>query len=782
MQYYDRKEGDPLQSNTSTQQKNSQSLHHPLTQHNHPIQSNENNQSIVNQDKREGENPFLETALDLDVVKEKLEEFLTYNETTALIQSTKFFKKVFYYYHVKALFSLYTARKKSKPKPLYGIYYADEDDCHSIQYPINLQSSVFPKDIGYLVVIPVPYQDEYGRGLDRHPITLIKKYLKAIDNISHSSDTNNLRQKKIRILIGLNAKDDHFNLNQNTDSLRRGVCDFASRINSHLRKGNYPAALIPMIWGIDRPVDQGGKEFYFNGTEIDWVNSAANKLRKLLKNLTQDEKKRLQKIKMKFPFASVRSFLFESKICQKMLEELRSFNQQIYYLIGDADLISLQPMNQNNSVISMIHENIKGHNNDNKRYIRVGGATGFDNDEIAQHISSHCPSLSDSYLNKSVLMTQLFHSVDMATRKIMADISSELAYFSEPHTYMVSEIFDQRGDSFKYQGKKNNTKCYNQPITKKMRNSNFSEPDMTARVTRSIRQNKNWKGKWKTINKQQKFFADRSMQLLTSSRHDLVVIKPNNKPFSKAKKVQELNEKESLCMEKLRAIRAILYNQHNTQLKASQLNSRFHEAGYGKNTFKRVVEKLPDSFCFVKYFLREKDNIKNFNKKIKDKDSTKTIEKVKTIISDNTRQLFKKVTFLNIYQRLIEISAGKITPDNIDFHKCQWLLGSLSIEAGLLNEKAGIDNNNKETFETKKSIGQKENILKACCQLERLLRWLIVMISMIKNLDDKYEIKKIEHNTIANIQRLKFFPPKTDLQREFNDLVNNVDEWFSPKL
>lgn len=622
------------------------------------------------------------------------------------------------YERVKKQFSLYSARPGEGKKPAnYAIYHAGGHD-----YEICTLDRIgdIPKsDIGFLVSIPVPYHDNYIRGFDRHPVTLIRKYVKAICTLDPEYTQDKYTEeeiiaftrRRVRIIIGLNIKDNHFLLDQKTGWLRQKVWKFARYLNNYLSKLRYPAWVIPTLWGID---NDSGQELYFDSSQVNWLNSRADKLRGHLRQVRVPK----SSTSMSFPFASIRSFLIESTVCQTMLDELSTLNTKVYYLTGDADLISLKPINRNTSVFNLVCETI------NKSpaicYMRLGGAYGFENEDIAQHILSTFKILPELFLAKSVLMTQLLRSLDIATRRIMAQIDAALAYYSEVHTYTTSEVFDQEGKHFKRKGSDRSPDTQNSPITKTARNSKLDEPDITAHVTRTIIQPKNWLTASRDRN--QTFIAKRSTQLLTSSRHDLVVIRPASSKMSSTKHVQVIDEVLST-----EVLREMIAAQHNTQLTASQLNSRFREAGYGPNGFHESVALLPMiRLPFVIYFLTE-SNSKNKETKEKNKKRIREAKEETTRHAISSAGVPATATFLAIYQKLIEISE---TPEI------------------LLAKEPDIDITAMRSIGTQRLNTHRKAILKAFFQFEYLLRWAIIMMEKINTLTEAYTIN-IKRKTVS---------------------------------
>jgi hypothetical protein len=613
------------------------------------------------------------------------------------------------YERVQGLFNIYPPRTKGKKSASYGIYHAGDSSYETCI--VGSIETISKSDVGFLAFIPVPYLKTYRRGSDRDPIALIRKYIKAICTLdpeySQDNYTNEagleFARKRIRIIIGLNIKDDHFDLNQNTVNLYTQVRLFSEKINKGLRDNRWPAWVIPVVWGVD---SKSGQEFYFDSAQVQWSNSTADDLRWHLRQVIVPKKP----VKMSFPFASMRSFLFESRTCEVMLEELSALNEKVYFLTGDADLISLKPISKNTSVFNLVRETVIAH--PDAYFMRLGGAYGFENKDIAQHIMSQFPELTELFLAKSVLMTQLLRCLDTATRRIMSQVEQSLAYYSEAHTYTVAEVFDEK--CFKHKGNAKSPEKQNVPMTKLLRNSHLGEPDIAAEVTRNIRQPRNWA--LQPENREQKFLAERAAQLLTSSRHDLVVIRPSaiGPQIKKDSGIQVCGQL-ALSMENLKKM---IQKQHNTQLTASQLNSRFREAGYGANGFHESVDLLPIiRLPFVVYFLAETRS---------EEAQAETANHAITSagIPDDP-------AFPAIYKKLIDISARP--------------------EALLVNDPV-IDIPAMRSIGTQYLNRKKKLILKAFFQLEYLLRWGVAMMHKIRSLAEPYKIE-IKDKTVKDDDR-----------------------------
>jgi ankyrin repeat protein len=627
------------------------------------------------------------------------------------------------YKSIQEQFSLYGERPGDGKKPCtYGVYHAGGENYEKcIVGRIENISKRDRSDIGFLVSIPVPYLERYTRGSDRDPITLIRKYIKAICTLDPEYSQDNytdeagleFARKRLRIIIGLNVKDDHFNLDQKTRNLHEEIHQFSNKINAHLKDKRWPAWVVPTLWGIEHDL---GPEFYFDSSKVDWENSRSDCLRQHLAQVKVPG----NHVKMKFPFASMRSFLIESTACKIMLQELSALNKKVYFLTGDADLISLKPINKNISVFNLVCDTVIAH--PDTYFMRLGGAYGFENEEVAQQIMSKFTILPELYLARSVLMTQLLRSLDTATRRIMSQIDQALAYYSEAHTYTVAEVFDQDGKHFVWAGnKKSSPDTKNSPITKSARNSKHNEPDFTTHIAKAIIQEKHWVSNPK--NREQKFLAERSTQLLTSSRHDLAVIKPSTMslPREGAAGIQVIDE----GLMSTAVLKEMIGKQHNTQLTSSQLNSRFREAGYGDKGFHESVALLPIiRMPFVVYFLTKETVIKGIENQTERIDAAQKEMGIHPITSAGIPD---DTTFQAIYKKLMDISER---PESL-----------------LVNDPV-IDIPGMRNIGTQRLNTHRQLILKAFFQLEHLLRWSVAMMHRIKSLTESYELK-IKNKTVA---------------------------------
>lgn len=235
------------------------------------------------------------------------------------------------------------------------------------------------------------------------------------------------------------------------------------------------------------------------------------------------------------------------------------------------------------------------------KLVRFGGVNKFSSHEILYHISKF--GLSDANKIKSVLFTHLCHSLDFAFRAILDEADPLLAYYSEINTFISEDFLN--GD-YLYNDK---------PIKESLCNSistvNNDGGDFMCMLTRAIRTNH--------LSVRQVFYAASDYPVVTSSRHELVVVanrsvKDKTKLFKNMKKKQCLFSLHNFGIDSLKDIFSSL---KNMQLTPSQINSRFQNAGYntsGNSFHDFILSYSTKCFPFVIYFLtREsvpKDSIK----------------------------------------------------------------------------------------------------------------------------------------------------------------------------
>ena len=260
----------------------------------------------------------------------------------------------------------------------------------------------------------------------------------------------------------------------------------------------------------------------------------------------------------------------------------------------------------------------------------------------------------------------------------------------------------------------------NSPITKSARNSKHNEPDFTTHIAKAIIQEKHWVSNPK--NREQKFLAERSTQLLTSSRHDLAVIKPSTMslPREGAAGIQVIDE----GLMSTAVLKEMIGKQHNTQLTSSQLNSRFREAGYGDKGFHESVALLPIiRMPFVVYFLTKETVIKGIENQTERIDAAQKEMGIHPITSAGIPD---DTTFQAIYKKLMDISER---PESL-----------------LVNDPV-IDIPGMRNIGTQRLNTHRQLILKAFFQLEHLLRWGVAMMHKIKSLTESYKLK-IKNKTV----------------------------------
>ncbi|MEE3002857.1 MAG: hypothetical protein VX335_00725 [Pseudomonadota bacterium] len=400
--------------------------------------------------------------------------------------------------------------------------------------------------VGYIVAIPVPLLSIYSFGGDRDPLTIVNEYVRAAAALddrfsSHLSQEEVIKmaRPRLRVIIALNLKNDVFLPNQNEVMLKYKLYRHAEKINRYLQKHDYPAWVLPVLWGL----------------ESDSLGDSD--LRREYLGLGEVSSKH---INLPFPFASMRSHMLLSAECSHMLSSLKKSNKLVYYVTGDADYVSLF---HGDSGISVLKAGEKLVSSSSSILTRFGGNNSFSCAEIVLQLKSLGVEGID--YARSVLLTQLCHSLDFAGRKLLAELDNSLAYFSETNTYIEHSLLSP---DKKY--------CEKNPLDKLSNKSdtvNNDGGDLMSQITRIIRS----QGK----NESQFFQSDLESALVTSSRHELVVVMN-----SAAKKdvclSAQFSSVQFLSMNSLSfdKFKQILGKLKNMQLTPSQLNSRFSNAGF----------------------------------------------------------------------------------------------------------------------------------------------------------------------------------------------------------
>ena len=70
---------------------------------------------------------------------------------------------------------------KGKKPAHVGIFNASNNNYQSLD--VTLSDSASKSSVGFLAVVPVPFDENYTSGKDRHPFILIKKYIDTVSTL-----------------------------------------------------------------------------------------------------------------------------------------------------------------------------------------------------------------------------------------------------------------------------------------------------------------------------------------------------------------------------------------------------------------------------------------------------------------------------------------------------------------------------------------------------------------------------------------------------------------------
>lgn len=404
------------------------------------------------------------------------------------------------------------------------------------------------KSVGFLVTVPVPYKVHYERGSDRHPLVLIRKYIKAVCALMSETDPSvedmlKFARKRLRIILCMNSKD---------ESQRSDMAKKASELNEKLRAKNYPAWIMALMFKAKR----GAAE--------------------------------------QFPYTQVRTAMWyrNDAVFVPMATSLKKYNLDVSVLTGDADLIRLRYLESSGGsrIASVLCRfSSLARTDDPGALLGVGGGYFFDNSDILRSLSVILPSeKDDAELAKSVLLTQLFRAIDIAARSILSQVNAGLAYFSEANSlYSISCIEHEF-------------------FRKRVQNKTDLEsaPDITPLMARSF---KDIAGKAKASSPRRIFYARRSGCLLTAARKDIVIAKDekdrtiSRKFFGKYKAYDGLafGSLATTSVVRPSLLKNVISGDKipNLQLRLSQLNPRVKEAlpGGKRTDFRNVLDGIPSS-------------------------------------------------------------------------------------------------------------------------------------------------------------------------------------------
>jgi hypothetical protein len=472
-------------------------------------------------------------------------------KVVAIIPSSKFgFNSIYNpskctYKQVQDKFRLYNIRSKLKATP-YALYRSFEG-----AYLGNNKSD--DSSINFLIMIPVPFRLNYVLGMDRSPLDLVELYLQGINALNGASKKLNLEfiNQRVRIILLLNAYDDHFNNSMSTDKLQRSLVARVNCLNRLMRQRKYPAYVISTLWGLESKSSV----------------SVADCVREYLSFI------KLPSIVVSpsFPFAKIRLHIFNSKVAKAMYNELGG---SVYMLTADADAVSLN-ITGSIGLFEGILQQLRLPNPP----LRMGGGYGFLDHNIKVCIRCIAPLLDEYSIKQSLLMTQLLQGVDAITRKWLFELDPLLAYMSEANTFYEGEF------------------VLNSLISQ-LEKSCSRGPDIGP-IAVSVLRRLPVSGRPK-----QKYCWQPGTVLQSSARNDVVlVVDKDNFNLESCNQVKpQILNKDELTMV---GLRKVLRGLHNHQCTPGQMSSRFANAGWGR-CFHDVMDKLPISkFPHVVYLFTQ---------------------------------------------------------------------------------------------------------------------------------------------------------------------------------
>jgi len=486
------------------------------------------------------------------------------------------------YQYIQELFCLYSARTKSVTC-IHGIGVYETTTAKEAVIKDDLL--VTPQkgkrnaadSIGYLVFIPVPWRDTYQVGGDRDPLSLIEAYIWAAAPLDPLYDADNygwsdavqFAQKKIRIILALNRQNDPYDLSMRTASVQHHMQQSADALNVICRRMDVPATVLPMVWGL-----VGNEKLPDN---VDYTD--------MLRSYLSCIPERKKRIALPFPFATVRAAMLESAVCARMLSSLYGLHKTVYYVSGDADLVSfnqpgIAPLAYMEARLLRCKE----------RPARAGGGVGFANDDIAYQLQRL--AIDHIHMGASVLMTQLCHWVDFYAREDLAKLSVHLPYYSEIHTYIRADVLSE-----------DKVYTHSSPIGR-MRSDNpviaNDGGDYMPHITRVLRAQKE---------QVQVLRVAEESALQTAARHELVAVVGSDSLVPGSGGLRgKFNYIQYLIGESfnLYSIKSVLIGLKNMQLTPSQLNRRFLHSGLLSTniTFHHIMQYIDVStYPFCVFFL-----------------------------------------------------------------------------------------------------------------------------------------------------------------------------------
>ncbi|HJN37939.1 MAG TPA: hypothetical protein QF353_04090 [Gammaproteobacteria bacterium] len=452
------------------------------------------------------------------------------------------------YEQIQKQFGLYPLRSKRGATD-YDLYLSAHDN-----YPGISQAD--QNSVNFLVVIPVPYLLHYELGMDRSPLDLIEVYLRGVNALHNTTDELDINfvRKRVRVLLLLNAFDNHFDKDLSTALLQKTLNKKVKELNKVIVQRRYPAWVMSSLWGL-------------KGKSNDTV---ANCIREFVRYVTLPS----VVVSPLFPFAKIRQWLMGSGSARKMYQEL---GKQTYIVSGDADVDKLT-----NEGLSGVFTGVLNQLNKVPRPLILGGAYGFLDDNVRLCLRKVAPWLDELSVRRSILMTQLLQGWDVLTRKWLGDLDSFLPYMSEANSFYQAK--------FLYE-------CLLEPLKKRALKGPDIGPNLVA-ISRGFQKE----------NKLQRYCWQEDCQVKTSSRHDIIMVVKDKDQFTPVESSQVKVQVLSLDFT-LPRLYKILKKIHNHQFR-SGMSWVFSNAGWGR-CFHEVISLLPiDTYPYAVYFLtRNRKNL-----------------------------------------------------------------------------------------------------------------------------------------------------------------------------
>lgn len=498
---------------------------------------------------------------------------------TTFQNSTKSFldPKSFTLKDITARFSLYKPRTKGCKTRFHSVTGINVTPTDLFSYHLERDDKK-TNEPSFMVTIPVPLKKSYTAHGDRSPVELTRLYLEDYFSTSKlNDDILSQAQDKIHIFIALNAHDNYRNLDISSYQVKQELIQAANQFQKELLDKNYPATILPCTWSVDNSIKE--IDYFADGNSF-WLNSGVDSIRSqlsfLIKNQHLSQDALIKKLpKRQFPFGTMRNFMFQSEPFSKINDHLSTFTHHVYTIVSDADVVSLSRLKRK------LSKELAALTEPNEYYVRLAGGYTFNSNDIRHHIELSKAVKGQKEITRSVLLTQLLNAMDMSMRLLLSKVDPNLAYFSEACTAIHNMVFDKK--NIICHGVRKQEKY---ALFDKLNNSHSSMPDITSKLTKTFYQKRSVIAKvgGQKVMAKQNFFIG----LETSSRHDITT----------THKSKELG---------IEFLKATLKANHNTQVKASQINMRFGEVGYGKQTFHQIIENLePKHYPFTTYLFSEK--------------------------------------------------------------------------------------------------------------------------------------------------------------------------------